>query len=49
MFVLLPAYTYTRLAWSIGDTSIRNVADDAVTKAFGYVMDSGDLEWKGYL
>lgn len=30
MFVLLPVYTYTCLASSLGDTSIINVADDAV-------------------
>lgn len=42
MFVLLHEYTYTcieytytHLASSLGDTSIRNVTDDAVTKTFG--------------
>jgi len=49
VFVLLPVYTYTRLASSLGGGSIRNVASDAVTEAFGYVMDSGVLERKGYI
>lgn len=49
IFVLLPVYTYTCLASSLRDTNIRNIADDAVTKAFGYVMDSSDLEWKLYI
>lgn len=42
-FVLLPMSAYTCLASSLGDTSNRNVAEDAVAKAFGYIMNSGDL------